>query len=58
MIFGLFAYDWTILLVIPGFIISLWAQIKVSSTFKKYSKLRTYKGITGYDASSILLAAS
>ena len=58
MIFGLFAYDWTILLVIPGFIISLWAQIKVSSTFKKYSKLRTYKGITGYDAARRILDAN
>ena len=58
MIFGLFAFDWTILLVIPGFIISIWAQIKVSSTFKKYSKLRTYRGYTGYDAARRILDAN
>lgn len=58
MLFGLFRFDWTILLVIPGFIISIWAQIKVSSTFKKYSKLRTYRGYTGYDAARRILDAN
>lgn len=55
MIFGLFRFDWTILLVIPGFIISVWAQIKVSTTFKKYSAMRTYSGMTGYDAARKIL---
>ncbi len=55
MIFGLFRFDWTILLVIPGLIISVWAQIKVSSTFKKYSQIRTKKGMTGYDAARRIL---
>lgn len=58
MMFGLFYYDWTILLVIPGFLISLWAQSKVSSTFKKYSAMRTYRGYTGYDAARIILDAN
>lgn len=56
--FGLFNYDWTILLVIPGFLISLWAQAKVSSTFKKYSAMRTYRGYTGYDAARRILDAN
>ena len=55
MIFGLFSYDWTILLVIPGFIISVWAQIKVTTTFKKYSQMRTWRGITGYMAARRIL---
>ncbi len=55
MLFGLFYFDWTILLVIPGFIISLWAQIKVSTTFSKYSKIRTSKGMTGYAAARRIL---
>lgn len=58
MMFGLFRFDWTILLVIPGFLISLWAQIKVSSTFKKYSKVRTARGYTGYDAARKILDAN
>lgn len=58
MIFGLFSYDWTILLVIPGFIISLWAQLKVQSTFKKYSGIHTAKGMNGYMAARQILDAN
>ncbi len=58
MIFGLFSFDWTILLVIPGFIVSLWAQMKVKSTFDKYSKIRTRRGMTGYAAARRILDAN
>lgn len=55
MIFGLFAYDWTILIVLPALIISLWAQIRVSSTFNKYSKLYSVGRMTGADAARRIL---
>ncbi len=55
MIFGLFSYDWTILLIIPGFIISVWAQIKVKTTFNKYSQMHTSRGMTGYMAARQIL---
>lgn len=58
MFFGLFYYDWTILLVLPALIISAWAQIKVSSTYEKYSKLRTNMAITGADAARRILDAN
>ena len=58
MLFGLFTFDWTILLVLPGLIISIWAQIKVSSTFKKYSKTATVKGLSGYGAARRILDAN
>lgn len=58
MIFGLFAYDWTILLVIPGLLISVWAQIKVQSTFSKYSNMRTARGLTGFMAARRILDAN
>ena len=58
MIFGLYSYDWTILLVIPGLIISLWAQIKVNSAFSKYSKMSTRKGLTGSMAARQILDAN
>ena len=51
-------FDWTILLVIPGLIISIWAQIKVSTTFNKYSKLTTQKGLSGYGAARKILDAN
>ncbi|MBQ9112851.1 MAG: zinc metallopeptidase [Clostridia bacterium] len=53
--FGLFYYDWTILLVIPALIISVWAQMKVSSTYKKYSTVYTRGGLTGAQAARAIL---
>jgi Zn-dependent membrane protease YugP len=58
VIFGLFSFDWTILLVIPGFILSLWAQIKVKSTFSKYSTVYTARGLTGAGAARRILDAN
>lgn len=58
MMFGLFRFDWTILIVLPALLISLWAQIKVSSTYKKYSSLRTARNITGYAAARAILDAN
>lgn len=58
MIFGLFSFDWTILLILPGFFISLWAQIKVKSTFNKYSKMTTSRGLSGYGAARRILDAN
>ena len=53
--FGLFYYDWTILLVLPALIISIWAQIKVSSTYNKYSTVNTRSGLTGAQAARTIL---
>ena len=44
MLFGWSWFDWTILIVIPGFLLTLWAQFKVKSTFSRYTRdlLPTY----------------
>jgi Zn-dependent membrane protease YugP len=44
-----------LLLVVPTFILSLIAQIKVKSTFAKYSKVQCSRGITGMQAADLLL---
>ncbi|MCL2003538.1 MAG: zinc metallopeptidase [Oscillospiraceae bacterium] len=36
-----------IALVVPAVLLSLFCQFKVSSTFKKYSRVRTRRGVTG-----------
>ena len=56
--FGYFYFDWTMLLILPALIISVWAQIKVSSTFNKYSKVMTRRGMTGADAARAILDAN
>ena len=57
MLFGWFYYDWTVLIVLPALIISLWAQIKVNSTYEKYAKVYTRGGITGADVARRILDA-
>ena len=55
MLFGWFYFDWTILLVIPALILSVWAQIKVNSTFKRFSQFPTKKGIIAAQAARRVL---
>lgn len=58
MMFGFFYYDWTILIVLPALIFTFWAQIKVNSSFNKYSQIRTSRGITGAMAARRILDAN
>lgn len=45
--FGLFWFDWTFLIVIPGFILTLWAQYKVKSSFSRYAQATLPGFMTG-----------
>jgi Zn-dependent membrane protease YugP len=47
-----------LLLVAPTLLLSLWAQIKVKSTFAKYSKIACSRKMTGRDASALLLKSN
>ena len=47
-----------ILLVIPAMLIALWAQMRVKSTFAKYSREGTYGGLTGAQAARRILDAN
>jgi len=40
----MFLYDWTYLLIIPGLLLGLWAQHKVNSAYREYSKVATRLG--------------
>ena len=44
-----------IILVIPAIILSMIAQAKVSSTFKKYSSVFSRKGLTGEDTANLIM---
>lgn len=48
-------YDPTYILVIIGAILSMWASAKVNSTYKKYSRVRSYSGLTGAEAARQIL---
>ena len=49
-------YDWTMILVIPGLLLGLYAQFKVKSTFDRYSRIRTKSGLTAEAAARMLLS--
>ena len=46
-----------LILIVPAFILSLVAQIKVKSTFSKYTGLLSSKSITGAEAAEAVLSA-
>ena len=50
-------WDSTFLLIIPGFILALWAQAKVRNAYNKWSQVRTRSGITGAEIAKIILSS-
>jgi len=51
----LFYYDYTMVLLIPAILLSLYAQWKVSSTFARYSQVPNRRGLTGADVANAIL---
>lgn len=47
-------WDPTMLLLIPGLLLSLWASFKVKGTFAKYSQVPARSGFTGAQAAAAL----
>lgn len=60
MNYWLIRYDniTTILLVVIGVILVLYAQIKINTTYSKYRRIRNIKGITGREVARIILEAN
>ncbi len=54
----MFFWDPTMVFMIPGLILTLWAQSKVKSAFKKYSKIRSKSGMTGAQVARAVLDSS
>ena len=58
MLFGWFYYDWTVLIVLPALFLTVWAQVKVNSSFNKYSSVHVRSGLTGERAARKILDAN
>jgi Zn-dependent membrane protease YugP len=50
-----FFWDPTMILLIPAIALALWAQFRVSSTYKKYMQVASAQGVTGQKAAQYLL---
>jgi hypothetical protein len=48
-------WDPTMILLIPAIILAIWAQMRVSSTYNKFSKVPSARGTTGVDTAKFLL---
>ncbi len=47
--------DWTFIIIIPALLIAGWAQMKVNSTFNKFSKVSSINRYTGAQVARMLL---
>lgn len=50
-----FYYDPTMLLLIPGLLLALWAQIKTQSTFRRYARVPSQRGMTAAQVAQDML---
>ena len=48
-------FDPTMLLLIPALLLSLWAQVRVKSTFGRFSQVQARGGVTGAQVARMLL---
>lgn len=48
-------WDWTLILLVPAFLLGIYAQAKVSSTFKRYSRIASSRGLTGKEVARLVL---
>ena len=51
----MFYWDWTMILVIPGLLLGLWAHMRVSSAFRKYSAVYARSGMSAEDVARSML---
>lgn len=52
-----YGYGLYLLFALPALLLGLYAQLKVQSAFSKYSRIRTWRGLTGAQAARYLLDA-
>ena len=58
MFFGYFYGDWSLLIVLPALILTIWAQFSVQSAYHKYSRIPIGHGMTGESAARRILDAN
>ena len=49
---------WYLIFLVPVFLFSLWAQWKVNSSYRRYSSVRSSRGMTGAEAADAVLRSN
>jgi len=61
-VFGFYGYgfyfDWTMLILIPGIIMAFWAQSRISSAYRQFSRVPAKSGITGARLAQMILQSN
>jgi uncharacterized protein len=53
-----FFFDWTMILVLPAIVLTIWAQWKVKSTYTRFSEVGSHSGLTGAQVARRILDQS
>ena len=48
-------FDWTMIVLIPALLLTMYAQTKIQSAYTQYSKIRAQKGLTGAQVARMIL---
>ena len=48
-------FDWTLILLLPAILLTVYAQSKVTSTYRRYSRVRSLTGLRGCDMARQML---
>jgi Zn-dependent membrane protease YugP len=48
-------WDWTLILLVPAILLGIYAQVKVTSNFRRYSQIASSRGLTGSQAARLVL---
>ena len=51
----MFWYDYTLIILLPGILLGLIAQVMMRSTYEKYARIKSVTGLTGYTAARKIL---
>ena len=51
----MFYFDWTVILMLPGLLLGIWAQSKVNNAYRTYSRVSTKSGVTASEAARRML---
>jgi Zn-dependent membrane protease YugP len=53
----MYFWDWSLILLVPALLLGIYAQAKVSSSFRRYSQVASSRGLTGAEAARLVLDA-
>ena len=51
----MYFWYWSLILLVPALVLGIYAQVKVSSSFNRYSQIPSARGLTGAQGARLVL---